>query len=414
MNKIGAALGLLICCLLLCPPIGVNAQTWSGIYVFPSSSSVYILHYYLEDGLMVGIEGTTVKLYIDGNYITSYIMLSSGLNVVIPEAYRTPGWHYIRVVYEGGEYLPAEGSASYGSGEDPIGTPSKNHIIINSTGGSSYSEFVTNTSDFNGYWFIFSNATVINYREWWQFETFNDLSIILNVSTSGGTLLAVTKLSGSTAFFGLMDVFHVSVGASDEADSWDQISLVVPPFYSYGVGVTGWNPEEFQLFIVPEANQTKLVWVWNIGGKNVAYTQICDVVLDGPATVTLAYDYEGQGYIEGYVTDSFSLPSLPYYEDFKSGVTGWLSEVLGIDLGGAAYILMEIVVLFLAIVQMTIPLLGAIVFLWIMDTVFTAVTTGRISLIGDMFMKIYEFLMMIWNTLVSIVRAIWDFITFWS
>ncbi|MGC8937148.1 MAG: hypothetical protein ACP5KV_07310, partial [Candidatus Methanomethylicaceae archaeon] len=138
------------------------------------------------------------------------------------------------------------------------------------------------------------------------------------------------------------------------------------------------------------------------------------VELDGPANVTLYYEHNGNGYIEGYVTDSFSIPPLPPFEDVKSGVVGWLTQLIGIDFSFVIQILLTIVVLFLGIVRMSLPLLGVIVFLWIIDTVFTAVTTGEVRLIGEMFTKIYEITMAIWRTLVNIIQTIWDLITFWS
>ncbi len=279
---------------------------------------------------------------------------------------------------------------------------------------SGYAEWNEAVADFDGYWIMVHNVTWENYREWWQFWTTNDFYVRLKIETSGGTLLAVTRMGGLTDFFGALNTFHVSVGASTEATSWDQVPLIVPSFSSYGLDVTGWNPEEFQLFVKPEANQTKLVWIWTVGDKNLAHTVVCPLVLDGPATVTLIYEHSGYGHIEGYVSDSFSLPLMPPYEDFKSGWLSWLSNALGIDFGAAIATLLIIVRLFFEAVRLTVPLLGAIVFLWMIDTVFTAITTGEVRLIGDMFLRIYDVVMSIWRTLVGIIEAIWDVITFWS
>jgi hypothetical protein len=291
----------------------------------------------------------------------------------------------------------------------------RDHFIRNGTGVSGHAEWNAPVDAFNGYWFMLNNVTWKNYREWHQFSTINDFDIKINITSSTGSMLVITHLHGATDIFGLLNTFHVSVGASCNATSWDQVSLTTPTFAAYGWDLTGWNPEEFQLFIIPQSDKTQLTWVWNVNGKNVAYTMYCNSVLSGAtAAVTLIYEHKGDGYAEGYVADSFTLPSLPPYEDFKTGVAGWISEVLGIDLSQAAAILTSIVVLFFAVVRMTIPLLGAIVFLWIMDTIFTAVTTGEVRLIGDMFLRIYEMLMAIWRTLVGIIETIWDLITFWS
>ncbi|MEM3389408.1 MAG: hypothetical protein QXQ64_02375 [Candidatus Bathyarchaeia archaeon] len=289
----------------------------------------------------------------------------------------------------------------------------RTRFVRNGTGISGYAEWGEAVADFNGYWLILNNVTWENYREWWQFETVNDFYIKLNITAGSNTALILTKLHGCNSFFGALNTFHASVGASANG-SWEQIPLVVPSFYSYGWNYYGWHPEEFQLYVIPEANRTKVMWVWNVGGKNVAHTVILPIVVDGPATVTLIYEHSGDGYAEGYVSDSFSLPSLPPYEDFKSGFAGWLSELIGIDLSFAVQILLTIVVLFVSIVRMTLPLLGLIVFLWIMDTIFTAITTGEVRLIGDMFLRIYDFVRAIWQTVVTIVQLIWDLITFWS
>lgn len=277
-----------------------------------------------------------------------------------------------------------------------------------------YAEWNETVADFNGYWFMLHNVTWENYREWWQFESVNRFYIKLKIDSPGGTAYILTKLGGGTNVFGLLNVFHVFVGVSTDVTTWDEVPLKVPSFAAYGFDLAGWNPEEFQLFVKPESNQTRVVWIWNVNGKNVAYSTILPVVLDGASTVTLIYEHEGNGYVEGYVTDSYTLPQIPQYEDFKSGWLAWLSQAIGIDLGGAITTLLLIVRLFFEVVKMTIPLLGSIVFLWMMDVIFTAVTTGNVYLVGDMFMRIYNFIVDVWNTFVNIIQAIWDLITFWS
>jgi len=290
----------------------------------------------------------------------------------------------------------------------------RNHFIRNGTGVSGYAEWNETIADFNGYWLMIHNVTWENYREWWQFETSNQFYIKLRVESAGGNAYILTKLGGSSDVFGLLNTFHVFVGASANATSWEDVQVKAPSFATYGFDVAGWNPEEFQLFIKPEPNQTKVVWIWDVNGKNVAYAVALPIVLDGPATLTLIYEHRGDGYAEGYVADSFVLPALPQYEDFKSGWISWLSNVLGIDLGGAISTLLLIVRLFFEVVRLTVPLLGAVVFLWMMDVIFTAITTGEIRLIGEMFVRIYNFVVDIWNTFVNIIQAIWDLITFWS
>lgn len=65
-----------------------------------------------------------------------------------------------------------------------------------------------------------------------------------------------------------------------------------------------------ELFIVPDRNQTKAMWVWGVGLKKVAHAVAMPVTLDGKSTVTVTYEHEGDGHIEGYVDNSFSLPAL--------------------------------------------------------------------------------------------------------
>lgn len=382
-----------------------------------TSGEAWVVIYHTQPGYPVGIAGN-VSVWINDNYVGKWTIPAGGAYIGIPSQYLTAGTHTFRAVYEGSnEYLPSESTGTYtisGEPTPPSESFDRTHILVNSTGGRTSTQFTTSVDDFNGYWFMLNNVTVINYRDWWDFETFNTLWIRLNITTATGSCLAVTELKGGTSLFGLLNTFHVSVGASSNATSWDQVPITTPTFVAYGFEVTGWNPEEYQLYIIPQSNQTKIVWVWNVNGKNVAYTINCPVVLDGASQIALEYVHEGKGYFEGYVSDSFTLPALPPYEDFKTGTAGWISNMLGIDLGQAAAILSSIVVLFFAVVRMTIPLLGAIVFLWIMDTIFTAITTGEVRLIGDMFLRIYEILMAIWRTLVGIIQAVWDMITFWS
>jgi hypothetical protein len=421
INALAGCLAILALIGAVLPGAGGAIWTYVGFSVSTSgatSGEAWVVIYHTEPGYPVGIAGY-VKIWIDDNYIGRWGIPAGGAYISIPSAYLAPGTHTFRAYYEGGDgYLPAESSGTYTiTGASPPGPSEgfdRTHILVNSTGGTTSTQFRTNVSDFNGYWFMLNNVTVINYRDWWDFETSNTLWIRLNISTAAGRALVVTKLQGGTSLFGLLNTFHVSVGASSNATSWEQVPITTPTFVAYGIEVTGWNPEEFQLFVIPESGQTRLVWIWNVNGKNVAYAVYCPVVLDGASEITLEYVHEGKGYFEGYVSDSFTLPSLPPYEDFRTGMAGWMSEVLGIDLSQAAAILTSIVVLFFAVVRMTIPLLGAIVFLWIMDTIFTAVTTGEVRLIGDMFLRIYEMLMAIWRTLVGIIETIWDLITFWS
>lgn len=290
----------------------------------------------------------------------------------------------------------------------------RNHFVRNGTGISGYAQWHQTVTDFNGYWLMLHNVTWQNYREWWQFDSANVFYITIKIEASNGTVYAVTKLQGRTDLFGLLNTFHVSVGASDNATAGSQVPLTTPSFMVYNIEMTGWNPEEFQLFVIPESNRTKLVWIWSVGGKNVAYTTYCNAILNGTAHVALVYEHDGDGFAEGRVTDSFTLPPLPMHEGFKAGVAGWLSELIGIDLAEVMATLLSIVAFFFAVVKMTIPLLGAIAFFWVVDTIFTAITTGQVRLIGDMFLRIYDFVRAIWQTIVSIAQLIWDFITFWS
>lgn len=392
----------------------------SGVRLNVFSDMIYVMAYYMDGGVMCQIPDSIVHVYVDNDHLGGY---PSGSYIVIPEQHRTPGNHTVLAVYEGDGFPPAQAVGGFRV-EGEVGGDSggfyssleKEHFVVNGSGSCS-AQFVFNVPNFEGYFFRLDNLTWQNYHEWWEFETYNSFYIRLNITTDSGKALIVTKLTGGFIFW-LTDTFHESVGASSEADSFNQVTLTVPSFYCYGWEYYGWNPEEFQLFVVPEGSQTKVIWIWHINGKSVAYTQVLNVALDGDAVVTLEYEYSGNGYAEGYVQDSTALPIIPYYEDFKSGVAGWLSEIisgtLGIDLGYAVQILLTIVVLFIGMVRMSMPLLGAIVFLWIMDTIYTAVTTGEVRLIGDMFLRIYEVLMAIWRTLVGIIQAIWDLITFWS
>lgn len=291
----------------------------------------------------------------------------------------------------------------------------RHHFIKDgdNTGEAAWNETV---AGFNGYWLMLHNVTWENYREWWWFDSMNAFYIRLQITTGDGTAYVITRLGGRTDIFGLMNTFHVSVGASSNATSWDMVPLTIPSFSTYGFDVAGWNPEEFQLFVIPESGQTKIVWIWAVGDKNIAYTTVLDFAIGGccNASITLTYAHEGYGHVEGYVSDSFTLPTLPPYEDIKSGWLAWLSNALGIDLGSAIATLLMMVRLFFEVVKLTLPILGAIVFLWMMDTIFTSVITGEVRLIGDMFLKIYDVIIAIWRTLVTIIQTIKDLITFWS
>lgn len=294
----------------------------TAIYTGASSDSIFVELLDVSGYPPTAISGW-VKLYIDGDYIGLYGVGPGGIWIGIPSTYQTPGDHSYNLTYDGdATYDPSEAIGYYtvlgSEPPEPEGCFSENHIFVNGTGVSCQSNFTYTTSDFNGFWLKLYNVSWTNYREWWQFETFNRLYIKLNITTASGSALVVTKLHGGTSFFGLLNTFHVSVGASDEAQAWDQVPLTVPSFYAYGFDYYGWHPEEFELFVKPEANQTKIVWIWDVGGKKVAHTVMLPEVLDGSSTVRVTYEHEGDGLVEGYVTRSFTLPAMPYYEDFKS------------------------------------------------------------------------------------------------
>jgi len=86
---------------------------------------------------------------------------------------------------------------------------------------------------------MLNNVTWKNYREWHQFSTINDFDIKINITSSTGSMLVITYLYGATDIFGLLNTFHVSVGASCNATSWDQVSLTTPTFAAYGWDLTG-------------------------------------------------------------------------------------------------------------------------------------------------------------------------------
>lgn len=286
---------------------------------------------------------------------------------------------------------------------------SPEHFIRNGTGITGYVAWNNSVSEFDGFWLMLHNVSWTNYREGWQFYTSQTFYIIVNITDASGTVTAVTRLKGETNFFGVLNTFHVLVGAFNS--TWDDSKLRPPAFSNFDTLL--WNPAEFQLFVIPESNQTKIVWIWNTGDQNVGYEATVDHVISGSATVTLTYRHEGDGYAEGYVATGFSLPALPSYQLSESNWYTAIQQSLGF-LAPAVMILLAMIRIFFEMVKLSLPLLGAIVFLWIMDTIFTAITTGEVRLIGEMFLKIYDFVRAIWQTIAAIIEAIWDLITFWS
>lgn len=294
------------------------------------------------------------------------------------------------------------------SGNWTLCTPE--HFIRNGTGISGYASWNENVTEFSGFWLMLHNVSWTNFREWWQPYTAQTFYIIVNITDASGTVTAVTRLKGETNLFGALNTFHVLVGAFNTS-TWDDTQLRPPGFSNFDTIL--WNPAEFQLFIIPESNQTKIIWIWNVGEQNIGYTAIVDYVISNPVTVTLTYRHEGDGYAEGYVTSSFTLPTVPTYQETESNWLSAIQQSLGFMVP-AVMILLAMVRIFFEMVRLSLPLLGAIVFLWIMDTIFTAITTGEFRLIGEMFLKIYDFVRAIWQTIAAIIQAIWDLITFWS
>lgn len=287
-----------------------------------------------------------------------------------------------------------------------------------------YAEWNEVVSNFNGYWIRVDTATWENWREWWQFgilsigETTNEFYIKIKIETEKATLWVVTNFHGYTAWFGLVNGLQVLIGASISASKWDDVKVEQPSFDGYDWSIKNWNPTDLEIFIRNEGDKLKVYWFFYIPNQDRRYAVIKEFnqTLGTNANVTLIYEHRGQGKIEGYAYDSFTLPNFPPYELKGRGrgfldIFTWLSSL---DYYGIVSTLMVCVTIFFEFVKVSLPLLWFFALFWVLDCIVSAVVHGEPRIIGDMMMKIYDFLRGVWQTLVNIAQAIWDFITFWS
>lgn len=285
-------------------------------------------------------------------------------------------------------------------------------------------EWSETVEDFNGYWLMVDTVTWENWREWYQFgvlfigETTNDFWVKIKIATDTATLWVVTNFHGYTAWFGGINGLQDKIGASVNASSWDDVKTEQPSFEGYDWTIKHWNPTDLEIFIKNEGSKLKVYWFFDIPNQERKYAVIKEFnqTLGTTANVTLIYQHGGQGKIEGYAYDSFSLPNFPPYElKGRSGgfldIFTWLSSL---DYYGIVSTLIVCVTIFFEFVKISLPLLGFFALFWILDCIVSAVVHGEPRIIGDMMMKIYDFLRGVWQTLVNIAQAIWDFITFWS
>lgn len=289
-----------------------------------------------------------------------------------------------------------------------------------------YAEWNHIQTGFNGYWLKIDFTTWENWREWYQIgilsigETSNDFWIKLKIQTSTATLWLVTKAHGYTSYVGALQGRYYSLGVSLNASKWEDVKLENPLFEGYDYwSVRQWQPSTFQIFIRNEGSKIKVYWLFDIPNQNNKYAFIKELngTLGSSAVLTLIYQHGGQGKIEGYAVDSFILPSLPPYETKGQSTGGFLDVfnwLASLDYYGIVSTLMVCITIFFSFVKFSIPLLGIFALFWILDTVITSIRTGNLHLIGDMMMQIYDFVRGVWQTLVNIAQAIWDFITFWT
>jgi len=287
-----------------------------------------------------------------------------------------------------------------------------------------YAEWNHSLTGFNGYYIKINTTTWENYREWWQFgvlsigETWCDFWIKIKIETDQDDVWVITQMHGWTGWFGLVNQFNLKIGASTNADDWNDIEVRNPDFSSYGWSLSYWNPDDFEIFIFNEGGKIKVNWFIHVPDQTKRYlaSKEFDGTLGSNATVTLIYQHAGQGKVEGYAYDSFTLPNFPPYETKGKGGGwwNWIGVLSTLDWGAMISTLFACVTIFFSFVKLSLPLLGVFAFLWIIDCIASAVVYGEPRIVGDMMMKIYDFLRGVWQTLVNIANAIWDFITFWS
>lgn len=288
-----------------------------------------------------------------------------------------------------------------------------------------YVEWNHTQADFNGYWFKVNITTWENWREWWQIgvfsigSTWNDFTIKIKIHTAETTLWVITYWNGYTSWFGLCQGRIVKIGASVNASTWDDVKVKTVSFEGYDYWtVRLWNPTDLQIFIKNEDGKLKVYWLFTIPNQSPKYAQIIEFnqTLGTSADLTLIYQHDGYGKIEGYASDSFTLPYLPGYElkGKTNGFLDWFSFLSNLDYGGIISTLMVCVTIFFSFVHASIPILGFLVLFWILDCIISGIVHGEPRIIGDMVMTIYDFIRGVWQTLVNIAHALWDLITFWS
>jgi len=287
-----------------------------------------------------------------------------------------------------------------------------------------YAEWNHSLTDFQGYYLKVTTTTWENYREWWQIgvlgigETSNDFWIKIRIDTNESDIWVVTQMHGYTGWFGGVNGFSLCTGASTDAQDWTDVKIRAVNFEGYDWSVRYWNPDDFEIFILNENGKIKVKWFIAIPNQVNKYlvSKEFNGTLGPNAVVTLIYQHAGQGKVEGFAQDSFTLPSYPPYETKGkgSGWWDWLNQLLGLDWGAIISTLSVCVTLFFGFVHASLPILGAIVVFWIVDCISTAIIEGEPRVIGEMTMKIYEFLRGVWQTLVNIFNAIMEIIKFWG
>lgn len=287
---------------------------------------------------------------------------------------------------------------------------------------SGTAEFATTIDSFKQFNLKVNITKWVNYREWWQIgvlsvgETSNDFRVKLLIDSNETDVYVVTVWHGYTSYFGLINGLMCQVGADINVNGWSEVKVKQPSFEGYSWSVKQWNPQSVEVYVRQENGKIKVYWLFHIADQQAPYGVVKELNgTIGSAVIHLIYEHSGQGQIIGFVKSDLS-NLLPIYVTKGSGegLLDWLSLTLGnLDFGLITTTLVACITIFVGFVKLSLPLLGFFAIFWVVDCIATSVIEGEPRIIGDMVLRIYDFLRALWQTLVNVVSAIIELITSW-
>jgi len=316
-----------------------------------------------------------------------------------------------------------------------IATRTQWQTISGQEGGSMEWQY-TNISDFAGYFASINFSWLVNEANWYEPQVLKKLEIVWNISN----IYVCISCEDVKNFGGILDNMLFYAGSSVNnsgftANWWDWWNTHL--VRSHTDFNRNWR-DYYEIQVSKKAETTVLVEIYKFGldGATRMISNEYTVSSDFWDSVDLSLKiwHEGKGYLYGGMTDAIYTGSWspetpdrwgnpqdnPIYNLINSlaqvitsvlpsSIRNWVNQ-FGV---WAGYLFALIGGILFGIVSTVTPFLPLLLVFYVVDAGITSVQTGSITPLGNCFLALYQFVLMIIHTIVAICQTIYDFIHFW-